>query len=186
MKKIIALLLIISFIVMNCVSYNTYERGEGLKLEPGQEPGAKLVIQKTDGQQVRGELIAVKEKSLLLKKWKSGADVSVEIKDIKRITIVKKSKFLKGIGSGFLGGAGLGALLGLASGDDPPGCFSMTAGQKALILGIFFGLIGIILGGLQGGAAGIDKNIQVEGKSEAEIQEILDDLRKKARVPDFQ
>jgi hypothetical protein len=64
--------------------------------------------------------------------------------------------------------------------------FIMTAGQEALILGIFFGLIGIILGGLQGGAAGIDKNIQVEGKSGTEINQVLEELRKKARVPDFQ
>jgi hypothetical protein len=30
------------------------------------------------------------------------------------------------------------------------------------------------------------EKIQIEGKSEVEIQKILEDLRKKARVPDFQ
>jgi hypothetical protein len=34
--------------------------------------GATLIIQKKDGQQVKGELIAVKENSLLLKEAESG------------------------------------------------------------------------------------------------------------------
>ena len=46
-----------------------------------------------------------------------------------------------------------------------------------------------ILGGLSGAAlgalAGIDKKIQIEGKSEAEIDIILEKLRKKARMPNY-
>jgi hypothetical protein len=183
MKKFIALFLVISFLGMNCA---TYERGEGINLSPDQKPGVKLVIQKTDGQQVRGELIAVKQNSLLLKESESGADVSVDIADIKTITIVKKSKVGKGAGFGFLGGASLGVVIGLASGDDPPGFMSYTAGDKAAFLGIAFGLIGMILGAAEGASAGADQKIQIEGKSDSEIKEILEDLREKARVPNFQ
>jgi hypothetical protein len=64
MKKHIVLFLVISFLVMNCA---TYEKGEGINVEPGQKPGIKLVIQKKYYQEVKGELIAVKENSLLLK-----------------------------------------------------------------------------------------------------------------------
>jgi hypothetical protein len=112
--------------------------------------------------------------------------VSVDIADIKTITIVKKSKVGKGAGFGFLGGASLGVVIGLASGDDPPGFMSYTAGDKAAFLGIAFGLIGMILGAAEGASAGADQKIQIEGKSDSEIKEILEDLREKARVPNFQ
>jgi ribosome maturation factor RimP len=87
MRKFIALFFVISFLILNCA---TYERGKGIKIEPGQKPGAKVIIQKKDRQQVKGELIAVKENSLLLKEHESGADVSVDVSGINKITIVKK------------------------------------------------------------------------------------------------
>ncbi len=48
-----------------------------------------------------------------------------------------------------------------------------------------FGSIGAIIGGLIGVALSIDKTIQIEGRSDLEILEILEKLRKKARVPDY-
>ena len=65
MKKLIALSLVIAFMGMNCA---TYEKGKGINLEPGQKPGAKVIIQKIDSQRIEGELIAVKENSLFLKR----------------------------------------------------------------------------------------------------------------------
>jgi hypothetical protein len=182
MRKFIALFLVISFLGMNCA---TYERGEGINLSPDQKPGEKLVIQKTDGQKVRGELIAVKQNSLLLKESESGVDVNVEISEIKMIKIVNKPNFLAGV-YGFIGGAALGATLGFAGGDDPPGWFSMTASDKALLAGSFFGLIGLIVGAIGGLIEGIDYPIKFEGRSDSEIKDILKELRKKARIPDFQ
>ena len=72
--------------------------------------GIDLIISKADGQYERGELIAVKESSLLLMEKGSGRDVTVDIGDIKVIQIEKKSKFLKGAGYGLLIGGGGGAL----------------------------------------------------------------------------
>lgn len=63
MKKFTALSLVISFLGMNCA---THERAKGIKHEPEQKLGIKSIIQKTDDQQLRGELITVKQKSLLL------------------------------------------------------------------------------------------------------------------------
>jgi hypothetical protein len=171
MKKLIALVLVISFIGMNCA---TYEKGEGINLEPGQEPGAKLIIQKKDGRQVKGELIAVKQNSLLLLDTE-GKDESIDIADIGIIRIVKKSKALK---YGLLVGGGLGLIGGISQIGEEEHGFIPT-----FIDGFIFGaLIGVIAGAV----AGTDKTIQIEGKSEAEIKEVLVELRKKARVPDFQ
>ena len=52
--------------------------------------GAELVVQKNDAQVLKGELIAVKQNSVLLLS-PEGADVSVDIKDINMI-IIKTGK----------------------------------------------------------------------------------------------
>jgi hypothetical protein len=65
-----------------------------------------------------------------------------------------KSIFIKGgsrntgkkVGYGFLIGAGIGAVLGLAGGDDKHGFYRLTAAQNALAGGIFFGAIGALIG----------------------------------------
>jgi hypothetical protein len=156
--------------------------------------GAELVIQKTDGQLIKGELIAVKENSLLLKEHDSGADATSVVREIKTITIVKKSKTGKGALYGFGIGAIEGGLAGLLV---EPEEWEETVNNEVVTeqysrLGtvlfevIFIGAIGALTGLIVGGFLGKDKTIQIGGKSEAEIKEALEELRKKARVPDFQ
>jgi len=70
---------------------------------------------------------------------------------IKKIRVVKKGS----PGKGFLTGLGIGlasgALIGLASGDDNGNCFiCFTAGEKALIDGVFLGATGGITGAIIG------------------------------------
>ena len=178
MKKLIALVLVITFMGMNCA---TYEKGEGINLEPGQEPGAKVIIQKKDGRQVKGELIAVKQNSLLLLDTE-GKDESIDIADIRVITIVKKSKVGKGALYGLLIGGVIGALEGIREGKDG---FIFSSSELAAMGGLVFGLLGALLGAGIGAAAGKDKTIQIEGMSDSEIQEALDKLRKKARIRDY-
>lgn len=178
MKKLIALFSVISFLVMNCA---TYEQGEGINLIPGQKPGAKLTIQKKDGEQVKGELITVKKNSFLLIMSNSKADVLVDVEDIKVIKIVRKQKVPMGA---FIGGS-LGAMIGFAyeevSGATGPSSFVDLTG----IYGVPGLIIGALIGGTIGAFAGKDKTIQIEDKSDLEIKGILEDLRKKARIPDF-
>ena len=75
--------------------------------------GADLTIQRTDGQQIRGELIAVKESSLLVMESVTLNDLTIDIRDIKVMTIHRKSKFWRGAGLGFLMGS-MGAMLATA------------------------------------------------------------------------
>ena len=95
---------------------------------------------------------------------------------------MKKSKTGKGALYGFGIGATGGGIAGLLMEPEE----SETRGGNALFGVIFLGAIGALTGLIVGGFLGKDKTIQIEGKSEAEIKRILDDLRKKARVPDFQ
>lgn len=61
------------------------------KIAKKQKHETKLIVQKRDGQEIRGELIAVKHNSLLLLEFESAAEVSIEIIDIKVIKVIKKS-----------------------------------------------------------------------------------------------
>lgn len=62
---------------------------------------------------------------------------------------------VQGLGIGILAGAAFGALVGFADGDDPSGQFlSFTAGEKALLLGTGFGIMGAVTGAIVGGIIG--------------------------------
>jgi len=146
--------------------------------------GAGLVITKTDGQQIKGELIAVKETSLLLLDSQSGADVSAEIKHIKHITLEKKSKFIQGAGLGLGIGGGAGAVFGVLMYDVI--YIDLDKAGYAALFGAAGAVLGAVIGGTVGASRGKDETIQVEGKSDTEIKEILEKLRRQARVPDSQ
>ena len=167
-KKLISLVLVFSLMAISCASFRT----TGGKRE---KHGAKLIVTKNDGQQIEGELITVKPKSLLLLDT-DGKDVSVGIADIKVIRVMKKSK---GARTGFLIGGGLALIGGIGQiGAEVHGFIpSFIDGL------IFFALPGALLGGLIGGGA--DKTSQIEGMTDSEIQEALDKLRKKARIRDY-
>jgi len=165
MKRAISLLLIFSLLIL---SGNLYAK----------KKGATLVIQKTDRRQVKGELITVKKDSLLLKDSQSGAVVTVEVGNIRAITIVKKSKVMLGGGLGFLTGGLTVFLIGTITDPEESGA-NLAFGALGGILGFFVGLV-------VGSFFGNDKTIQIEGKSDSEIKDILEDLRKKARIPNFQ
>ena len=111
------------------------------------------------------------------------ADVSVDVVNIRVITHVRKPKLL--LRAGF----GLASFLVVATGtaiqadvSDQPGLADQTALGLGLIAGLTAGLIVFFTGGF----LLKDKTIQTEGKSDSEIQEILEYLRKKARVKNAQ
>ena len=172
MKRSVTFLLIFSLLAL---SGNLHAKKKGVELE----------ILKKDGKQVRGELIAVKQSSLLLKESEKGTDESVDITDIGVIKIVKKSKAGTGAIYGGLIGFVLGVIILHATdselANDPEGGIGAN-----IISGLLGGAGGSLLGAIAGVALIPDKKIQFEGKSDSEIQEILEDLREKARIPDFQ
>jgi len=193
MKKIIALIPALVLSLVSCTTFNPYGRGIGVPF-PVQEPrfekelemktGALIEIQGKEGGYIVGELIAVKKKSLLICEYATGRDLFVDIRDIKTITIGKKSKAMLGAGIGGLIGGGMGALVGAGEKQGSLGIFSKE--DNMLIGAAVFGAFGALIGGGIGSIAGIDKTIQIEGKSDSEIKKILGDLSKKARVSDFQ
>lgn len=137
--------------------------------------GAKLSIQKNDGQLATGELITVKKDSLLLLDSETNEDITVQIANVKVITIVKKSR-------GFQFGV-LAFLAGFTVEAATSGAIKKATdnSQKYWLTGTLCGAGGVAVGML----ARINKKIQIQGKSDMEIQKTLEKLNKKARVPSF-
>ena len=179
MKKSISWLLAFSLLLL---AGNAFGR---------EKSGAQLIVEKLDGLSIHGELIAVKQTSLLLKKRGSTQDTTVEISEIKSVKIRQKTR----ADIGFLAGAALGAVVGFAQGDDRPSRshtgvatnpisfdLKLSAGTKAII----FGLGGGILGALIGGTSNREKKYFFKGMPEKTKDAYLNELRKKARIKSFQ
>jgi ABC-type transport system involved in cytochrome bd biosynthesis fused ATPase/permease subunit len=149
--------------------------------------GAELVVQKRDGQRIRGELIAVKQNSILLLDAESAADVSANIEDIRVIVIVKKSKAGKGALFGFLAGSGLGVINALAhkGNQDEDVWMRFFNNIFGLIEAALFISAGTLVGFVIGVASGKDETIKFDGKSPEEVRAILAKLRSKARITDI-
>jgi uncharacterized membrane protein YeaQ/YmgE (transglycosylase-associated protein family) len=178
-QKLISPILIISLLILPMTLTANERRGTDVKIykiKTQVKPEMEETPWERVGPDIKGELIAVKQNSLLLKDSRTGADVSVDIADIKMIKIVKKSKFLLG---SLIGGVGAGLATQLAMSEE----YRMDEGTLATLV---YGFIGALLGGMIGAYMGTDKTIQIAGKSDSEIKEVLEGLRKKARVPDFQ
>lgn len=103
-KELVSLLLAFSLIILS-----------GELDAKARKHGAKLIVQKKNGEQIKGELIAVKENALLLLTDTLKLDLSLSLEDIKFVKILNKSKVAQEGGIGLLCGAGVGALLGSSS-----------------------------------------------------------------------
>ncbi|MBA7603667.1 hypothetical protein ES703_10782 [subsurface metagenome] len=168
-KKFISLFLVFSLMTL---SINLYAK---------ERRGAKLSVWTKGGQKVKGELIAVKEDSLLLLESESGADVSVNVKDIIEIRTVKKSSVKTGFISGLIIGVIGGALWVV-------GTLAVEAASDGEKTGLGNGLLvaggATLVGGAIGQMAGSRRYVFAT-MTDSEIQETLDKLRKKARIRDY-
>jgi len=147
--------------------------------------GVELHLFMKDGHEQAGELIGVKENCLIL--CQSGIDFSVDIKELKMIKVLKKAHAVQGAIMGLVIGAvagGVGGAVYLSGGGDDE-----WANFHRIILTIIAsaagGGIGFLAGGIVGALQGIDETIKVEGRPEAEIDQILSKLRRRARIPEY-
>lgn len=146
--------------------------------------GVKLVIQKTDGQEVVGELVTVKRDSLLILNKETEEDTTVNLNVIDVITVDNKSlMFELGMGGALLAGA---ARLSLHSTVEKSGALTEGATEHQVQEVWLFGAIGGGIGILVGAIAGMNKTIQIQGESDADIQNAMEKLSKKARIKGIQ
>jgi hypothetical protein len=170
-KKRISLLLILSLLVLY---------GDLIAKE---RRGAVLIIQKKDGQQVKGELIAVKETSLLLLDSKTSVDVTVYFTDIS--SAKKTSGVGKGMSIGFLVGAGVGAMIGYFNYDEKENYnhpYKKSRARTVLYYSGTLGLVGALIGAFVGAGSTWRGTISLERKSDFEVKKVLHRLRSEARI----
>ena len=87
--------------------------------------------------------------SLIVKNYPLGdyKVTKIYISEIDKIKARRTKSVGRGILIGSITGIAVGGIIGLASGDDPTDTwFAMTAGEKALVSGIFVGGIGAVTG----------------------------------------
>lgn len=153
----------------------------------GQGKGVKVLL--NNGQEIEGELLSVRDSSLVIStledsdikdlSTQTAGLIAVRNQDIFHVILKGRSNILKGMGLGTLIGGGFGGFLGLASGDDPPGWFSFTAGEKAAMGAIAFGAVGFLVGTIAGVASSSGDEIV-----EPLLNQDFSSLRPIARFPD--
>jgi hypothetical protein len=123
--------------------------------------GREIQVKTKTGMFYVGELLSVRHEELLLSPVNDIDESNLE-KDLSIIIRIPSSSVDsiwaeghsnvgKGMGRGFLIGAGAGAVIGFAGGDDPPGSFfAMSAGGKALVGTILGGGCGFLIGTIVG------------------------------------
>ncbi len=143
--------------------------------------GADVVVIRKNRIQVSGELIAVKQDSLLLLN-RVAQDVSIKFVDVSAIRVFKKSHASTGFLIGFLVGGAAGAAWGYSRNSGDPGDQKMAAGAGVLLFGGLAGVLGVAIGE----AAGRDETIIFDGLSESEAKKAKSRLRSMAKVPTAQ
>lgn len=104
---------------------------------------------------------------------------AVRFQEIQQIVVKREGRFWLGVGQGALIGGGLGAVIGLASGDDTKVWSRFPGGAKALQLSIALGIPAALVGGISGAIQGIDEDVIIEGNAEA-YETIVPALKKGA------
>jgi hypothetical protein len=170
LKKSVSLLLIFSlslWTAAGCMS--TYPSAKDSEAEKG----AEVVIVERDGQEIAGELLSVRDSSIVIstiekaKGYLLAGDtagvVVVSSEKIQKVIIKVESKVLTGMGLGFLIGGVIGGVIGHLSFAKPKDGWglvdlaSLLAALSYLTLG---GLCGLAVGAILGSAASSDKEVE--------------------------
>ncbi|NOZ56995.1 MAG: hypothetical protein GXO73_09450 [Calditrichaeota bacterium] len=104
------------------------------KVETRRPAGTEIQFELASGKTVDGWLLAVCGDSVVYRSTK-GDSATVAVADLCLVRLVKHGSFKRVAISTLVAGTA-GALLGFMQGDDPPGWFSMTAEEKALLFGL--------------------------------------------------
>jgi hypothetical protein len=148
-------------------------------LEAGSKRGAEIVVQKMDGYQIHGELIAVKKTSFVLLDAESRIDVTVNVKDIELVHVLKGPKTGIGAVSGFL----VGGVVGVTATGKNKDCGQCpNSARRNIIGGALVGGIGALIGALIGSSAGGNEIIILKGLPQEELNLALEKMRSKARI----
>ncbi len=130
--------------------------------------GAEVVVQRSDGTFLAGELLAAQGRTLVVSDRASARDVTIGIEDVRAIRIVRRANVLKRAMNGFLYGAvPVGGLALLGKGK--------VSGRLTAIAA--FGGVGALIAAYRGASRGADRTAVLDGASAKRRDLALDRLR---------
>lgn len=140
--------------------------------------GASVVVVRSDGVALTGELIVVRPTTIVVL-TSAGADSAISVADIASVRIRRKSR------------GGTGALVGFAVGAVAASAILKssdwsTTHHDYFRAGFILGLFGAVPGFLVGALAGSDMTVEIAGQTPDKVRDNLAYLAKKARVQERQ
>jgi len=135
--------------------------------------GSMVEVTMTDGRMVRGELLAVKGHNLIIHDKARDQGFTVNIEQVSKIWIKKKSQFLSGLASGLIAGVGLGAIL--------YACTTERDGSLRAFALVLPSFAAIPTGALIGVLKGLSVKMHIRKDEPVQIEECLRYLQKHAR-----
>ena len=137
--------------------------------------GAKVeVMTKQASERIKGELVGVRSDALVIE-TREGAGRTIEMKDISKIRVYRKSQAVMGVVLGALAGVGVGYLASRGQGNIANGVYTIYVGVP----------LGGLVGGITGALMGAGDSYDLTSMPAAEVDKLIVRLRKKARVPDY-
>jgi hypothetical protein len=154
-------------------------------LDAGSKAGVQLKIVTKDGTKIRGELLTVKGRTLLINSPDIVSGNSIALDEVRDLAIVgEKTKALSGFGIGLLAGAATGAIGGAIFANKSEPQIVLTGAVMAGVAGL-----GAIVGGLVGLAVGSgsyqDEPLIVASVYQLEPDALLKKLRAAAKDPEY-
>jgi hypothetical protein len=142
--------------------------------------GAKVeVMTKQASERIKGELVGVRSDALVIETG-DGAGRTIEMKDISKIRIYRKSQALMGVVLGAVAGGGVGYGISNAQYRD------QLFGNLGTVVPTYLGVaLGGLVGGITGALMGAGDTYDLTNMPAAEVDKLMAHLRKKARVPDY-
>jgi hypothetical protein len=140
--------------------------------------GANVVVVKTDGVVISGELIVVRPATIVLL-VPNEADAAIPVADVATVRVLKRSK------------GGIWALVGFAGGVAASSAILRSSdwtnsSWDYIRSGFFCGLILAVPGFLIGTLAGVDTTVTLAGQTPEKLRDRLDYLAKISRVSEGQ
>ncbi len=143
--------------------------------------GAELSVVKTDGNELRGELIAVQGETLIL--LSDGLDAAVRLGEIDRLTVHKKSRTLGWRIDWDVFGTKSGTQGGEEAGDADQELWRRALAREATSTEAPLNVLNALVGALSGMEAGPDEHYSMDGiTSPDQKREFLEHLNGLARV----
>jgi hypothetical protein len=129
--------------------------GRGMAQEPGSlRSGDQVRLQ---AQSMKGvyDVVHSTGTALTVRDRRTSEEIQLSLANVERLDVrlgrrSRGAGLVRGMALGLLIGAVPGAVLGYAAGDDPPGWFSFTAEEKAVLMGTLMGTAGTAVGGTIG------------------------------------